>query len=145
MTRRQRAGEVDGEARILSGWNLARQHDAAFAVGYGITAFGSRTLERVGRDRLQRLAHDVVTAQMLLDQLDVAEQPDPITLALDLGDETPARDGIRVVRAHAQWIAEIAESFERHAVGRPAFELIRAVGHQEVPADRKSTRLNSSH
>src|SRR5207247_2353933 len=42
MTRWQRASEVDGEARILSGWNLARQHDAAFAVGYEITAFGSR-------------------------------------------------------------------------------------------------------
>src|SRR5262249_33932376 len=134
MTRRQRAGEVDGEARILSGWNLARQHDAAFGVGYEITAFGSRTLERVGCNRLQRLAHDVVTAQMLLDQLDVAEQPDPITLALDLGDEPPARDGIGVVGAHAQRIAEIAKSFERHAVGRPAFELIGAVGHQEVPA-----------
>src|SRR5215467_10654916 len=100
MTRRQRAGEVDGEARILGGWNLARQHNAAFGVGYDITAFGSRTLERVGRDRLQRLAHDVVAAQMLLDQLDVAEQPDPINLALDLGDETAARDGIRGERAN---------------------------------------------
>src|SRR5262245_38140101 len=71
---------------------------------------------------------------MLLDQLDVAEQSDPITLALDLGNETPARDGVRIVRPHAQWIAEIAEGFERHAVGRPAFELIWAVGHQELPA-----------
>src|SRR5262249_16299682 len=134
MPRRQRAREVDGEARVLSRWNLARQHDAAFAVGYEISAFGSRTPEHVGRDRLQRLAHDVVAAQMLLNEFDVAEQPDPITLALDLGDETPARDGVRVVRAHAQRIAEIAEGFERYAIRRPAFEPIRAVGHQEVAA-----------
>src|SRR5580704_9221826 len=95
--------------------NLARQHDAAFAVGHEISAFGRRTLERVRRDRLQRLAHDVVAALMLLNEFDVAEQPDAIPLALDLGDETPARDGVRVVGAHAQRIAEIAESFERYA------------------------------
>src|SRR5262249_59773756 len=115
MPRWQRAGEVDGEACILRGRNLARQEDAAVAGGHEISAFGRRTLEYVGRNRLQRLAHDVVTAQMLLDQLDVAEQPDPITLALDLGNKTAARDGVRVVGAHAQRIAEIAESFEWHA------------------------------
>src|SRR5947208_13435478 len=134
MARRQRAREVDGEARALRAVNLARQHDAAFAVGHEIPAFGRRTPERVGRDRLQRLAHDVVTALVLLNEFDVAEQSDAIPLALDLGDETPARDSVRVVRAHAQRIAEIAESFERYAVRRPAFEPIRAVGHQEVAA-----------
>src|SRR5438046_5917612 len=35
---------------------------------------------------------------------------------------------------HAQWIAQIAERLERGAVGRPALELIRAVGHQEMAA-----------
>src|SRR5215468_7049969 len=134
MPWRQRAREVDGEARVLSGWNLARQHDPAFAVGHEISAFGRRTLERVRRDRLQRLAHDVVAALMLLNEFDVAEQPDAITLALDLGDETAAWDGVRVVRAHAQRIAEVAERFERYAIRRPAFESIRAVGHQEVAA-----------
>src|SRR6516225_1296965 len=134
MTRRQRTGEVDGEAGVLSGWNLARQHDPAFSVGHEISAFGSRTPERVRRDRLQRLAHDVVAALMLLNEFDVAEQPDAITLALDLGDETAARDGVGVVGAHAHRIAEIAESFEGYAIRRPAFESIRAVGHQEVAA-----------
>jgi len=83
---------------------------------------------------LQRLAHDVVAALMLLNEFDVAEQPDPIPLALDLSDETAARDGVRIVGAHAQRIAEIAEGFERYTVGRPAFEPIWAVGHQEVAA-----------
>src|SRR5258708_7117087 len=134
MPRRQRAGEVDGEARVLRGRNLARQHDAAFAVGHEISAFGRRTPERVGRDRLQRLAHDAVAALMLLNEFDVAEQSDPIPLALDLGNETAAPDSVRALGAHAQRIAEIAEGFERHAVGRPAFEPIWAIGHQEVAA-----------
>src|SRR5262249_61816260 len=35
---------------------------------------------------------------------------------------------------HAQRIAQIAERLERDAVGRPALELIRAVGHQKMAA-----------
>src|SRR5260370_28417692 len=71
---------------------------------------------------------------MVLEGVDNGEESDPSAGGVEIGDETPARDGICIVRAHAQRIAEIAERFERDAVGRPAFELIRAVGHQEVPA-----------
>src|SRR5262249_6631829 len=134
MPWRQRAREADGEARVVRGWNLARQHDPAFAVGHEVPAFGRRTLERVRRDRLQRLAHDVVAALVLLNEFDVAEQPDAITLALDLGDETAAWDRVGVEGPHAKRIAEIGEGSERHVIRRPAFEPIRAVGHEEVAA-----------
>src|SRR5262249_53344985 len=85
-------------------------------------------------DRLQWPAHNVVAALMLLHELDVAGQYDPITVPLDLGDETPARGRVGVIRAHTQRVAEVAKCFEGYALRRPTFELIRAVGHQEVPA-----------
>src|SRR4029453_323361 len=97
LTRRKLAGEIGGEACIRRGCHWAREHGAAFAVGHEIAAFGSRTLERISRDRWQRAAHDVVAALMLLHELDVAEQSDPFSVALDLGDETPARDGVSVI------------------------------------------------
>src|SRR6266508_521958 len=66
LTRRELAGEIEGEGCIRRGYHLAREYCAAFAVGHEIATFGSRPLERVGRDRWQRPAHDVVAALMLL-------------------------------------------------------------------------------
>src|SRR6266498_1354485 len=97
LTRRQLAGEIEGEGCIRRGYHLAREYCAAFAVGHEIATFGSRPLERVGRDRWQRPAHDVVAALMLLHEFDVPEQSDPFSVALDLGDESPARGGVSVI------------------------------------------------
>jgi hypothetical protein len=97
LTRRELAGEIEGEACIRRGCHLAGEHGAAFAVGHEIAALRSRPLERVGRDRWERAAHDVVAALMLLHEFDVAEQSNPFSVALELGDETPARGGVSVI------------------------------------------------
>src|SRR4029453_4831114 len=97
LTRRQLAGEIEGEGCIRRGCHWAREYRTAFAVGHEIAAFRSRPLERVGRNRWQRAAPDVVAALMLFNEFYVAEQSNPFSGPLDLGDETPARGGVSVI------------------------------------------------
>jgi hypothetical protein len=46
---------------------------------------------------LQRLALDVVVAQVFHNQLHIAEKFDPPVLLLNFGDVTAARDGVGII------------------------------------------------
>src|SRR5258708_29289233 len=71
---------------------------------------------------------------MLRDQVDVAGQRDLPVLWRNCGDEAPAWNGVIVVRADAQRVAEVAKCLERDAITRPAFEFVGAIGGQKMPA-----------
>ena len=92
----QLARKVEMEARFACELNLAGEHDLALAAGNHVAAFRSRALDVFGRDCAQRLAHDVIAARMLLQELDVAGDPKALLYALDARDESATRNGIGI-------------------------------------------------
>src|ERR1700730_14195403 len=126
--RLQLAAEIDVKAHVLAKRYLARQHDTPRAVRHHILALRRRPFEDISRDRLQRPSHDVVAALVLHYQFDIAEESDLLIFLLDVGDVPATRNGIGVIGADAERIAEIAKCLERDAVGGPALEPVWTVG-----------------